>query len=135
MNIKICKSDKVFSQYVRKTRGKCARCGSLVRFNERGLPISHTLSHYIGRGAEAVRFDEENADVLCFPCHVLWGSVEKDKYREYKISQLGRKGYNALIRRSNQYVSKKKNRESAYIKYKNLLNGHLPRTLSSPSKA
>jgi len=121
MRIKILKEDKVFSQYIRKRDGKCVRCGSKVRFNEKGLPISHECSHYWSRGNWNTRFDEDNADCLCFACHMLWGGDYREDYKAYKIKQLGAE-YKELEKKKNEYGNKRKILTWAYPYYKKLLN-------------
>lgn len=117
--IKIDEADEVFSQYIRYRDKKCVRCGSPVQFN--GVkPVSHQASHYFGRSKESVRFDPENVDTLCFGCHRIWGSDDKEGYRQFKIKQLGLAGFNQLQVRSNRY--KKKDRKMALIIAKELLS-------------
>lgn len=120
MKIKIDKADKVFSQYIRLRDKKCMRCHSPVQINNKGLPISHQASHYYGRGKENTRFDPENVDTLCMGCHMIWGSEDRETYREFKIRQLGVGGFNALRLRSNLY--KKKDREMDYLIARKLLD-------------
>lgn len=119
MALKIDKADKVFSQYVRLRDKKCLRCHSEVRINEKGLPVSHNASHYWGRAKETTRFDPENVDCLCYPCHVIWGSTDRKAYEMFKIKQLGTAGYKRLMLRAN--LTGKKDRKMAYIVAKELL--------------
>ncbi len=60
MRIKIKPLDKLFSQYIRLRDKVCQRCGS-----SNGLQTSH----FWGRVRKSVRYDEENACLLCFGCH------------------------------------------------------------------
>jgi hypothetical protein len=119
MKIKIDAADKTFSQYIRKRDKKCVRCQSPVQFNDKGLPVSHQCSHYWGRGHESTRFDLENADCLCFYCHSLWGGEERDRYKEFKIKQLGPEGFKRLDFRAHQLV--KKDRKKSLIISRELL--------------
>lgn len=119
MRIKLDPADRVFSQYIRKRDGKCLRCGSIVQFNDKGLPITHQNSHYYGRGKESTRFDPENCDTLCHGCHQYWGSTYREDYRNFKIEQLGKARFDALTLRANSY--KKKDRKMALIEAKALL--------------
>ena len=123
MNIKIDKADFVFSQYVRLRDKKCLRCNSPVKLNAKGLPVSHQASHYFGRGQESTRFDPKNVDTLCFSCHTLWGSRDREDYRFFKIKQLGTMGFDLLLFRSKQLI--KKDRKLSLIKAKELLKGEL----------
>jgi len=107
--IKIRPSDRLFSQYVRLRDGCCMRCGSLVRVNDRGLPVSHQASHYYGRAREMTRIDPENVDTLCAACHRIWGSDDREAYRQFKISQLGQQGFDLLTLRANQTQKKDEN--------------------------
>ena len=120
MNIKIDQADKIFSQYIRLRDGKCVRCYSLVQYNDKGMPVSHHASHYFGRGKENTRFDPENVDTLCMGCHKMWGSDDREEYRNFKIKQLGEKGFNNLLLRSNLYW--KKDRKMSLIQARALLN-------------
>lgn len=118
--MKIDLADKVFSQYIRLKGGECARCHSRVQVNDKGLPISHHASHYFSRGKEGTRYDPSNLDCLCFACHRLWGhGDEKELYTEYKIKQLGQRGFDLLRIQANTY--KKKDRKMDLIIAKELL--------------
>jgi len=116
---RIDKYDRVFSKFIRtRAKWKCTRCGKQYHPPTSGL---HN-SHYVTRGAWATRYDEENCDALCYGCHQYFGGHTgtdgKDKYKEFKIAQLGQEGYDSLIRRSNEYVNKRKLREMVWEKYK-----------------
>lgn len=124
MKIRLDKADKTFSYYIRLRDGECVRCKSLVKINlESGLPKSHHASHYYGRGKESVRFDGENVDTLCFGCHQEWGSDDREAYREFKLNQLGERGFNALMVRASTF--KKKDRKMEHIIAKELLKSVL----------
>jgi hypothetical protein len=118
MKVKIDQADKVFSQYIRKRDGRCMRCGSRVKFNDNDLPVSHQCSHYHGRRKESVRFDPDNADCLCYGCHVEWGSTDRQAYTHFKKKQLG-DDYDKLTIRANTH--KKKDRKMSLIIAKQLL--------------
>lgn len=115
--IKIDAADKAFSEYIRRRDKKCMRCG---RRGEGPLEIiGLQCSHYFGRRSESTRFDPENADALCFFCHQYWGSEDKEGYREFKIQQLGEKGFKLLMVRNNTY--QKRDRKMALIIARQLL--------------
>lgn len=120
MRIKIDKADVTFSHYIRLRDKMCKRCFSPVRLNDKGLPVSHTASHYFGRGKENTRFDPENVDTLCLPCHVKWGSEDREDYRNFKIKQLGEQGFKNLCIRAEMY--KKKDRQGSYLYSKKLFD-------------
>jgi 5-methylcytosine-specific restriction endonuclease McrA len=117
VDLKIDKADEAFSQYIRLRDGECVRCWSKVRYNSKGLPVSHQASHYYGRGKESTRFDPENVDTLCHGCHQYWGSTDREDYRAFKIKQLGQKRFDALLIQSN--TTQKKDRKMQYLKFKN----------------
>lgn len=121
MNVKILPEDTIFSQYIRKRDGRCMRCKSPVRFNEKGLPVSHTNSHYITRGNWATRMDEWNCITLCFPCHRIWGGDGREEYKKFMQDWLGMAAFQNLIMRSNEYANKLKVRKWAKEEYKNKL--------------
>ena len=125
VKIQIDSADRIFSQFIRLRDKRCQRCFSLVRMNGKGLPISHTASHYFGRGRENTRFDTENVDTVCFSCHRIWGSDDKEGYRMFKIKQLGEQGFKLLQMRSEMY--KKKDRKMSLLIAKEMLN-HLLKT-------
>lgn len=115
MAIKIDKADKVFSEYIR-TRDKwtCQRCGTKY------TPPTTALhcSHFQGRGKEATRFDDENADALCWGCHRYFTSYPAEHYL-WQVKRKGQKTVDLIILRSNQYH--KKDRTLAYLYWKKRL--------------
>ena len=122
MNIKILAEDKLFSKYIRKRDKKCSRCGSLVQFNEKGDPVSHSASHYITRGNWATRMDEWNVTTLCFPCHQKWGGDDRAEYKKFMQEWLGKAAFQNLLMRSNGSASKRKIRIWAKAYYKEKLS-------------
>lgn len=114
--MKLDPADIVFSKFIR-TRDiwTCQRCG------KKYTPPTNALhcSHYFGRGRENTRFDPLNCDTLCHGCHKIWGSDDKEGYRNFKIKQLGQRGFDLLTLRANTY--KKKDRKMALIRAKMLL--------------
>ena len=109
MKIKIDKADKVFSQYIRtRDHWTCQRCG------KRYEPPTSALhcSHFMGRGKEATRFDEENADAMCYGCHQYFTAHPLFHY-DWQVKRKGQKTVDSLRFRANQYH--KRDREMAYI--------------------
>lgn len=119
MKIKLDKADIIFSKYIRKRDKRCMRCGSMVQFNDKGDPTSHQASHYYGRGKESTRFDPENVDTLCHACHVIWGSEDREAYRDFKVAQLGEPNFRRLKLRAAMLV--KKDRKMALLQAQGLL--------------
>lgn len=122
--IKITPADRTFSQFIRLRDGGCCRCGSRVRLNEKGLPVSHTASHFYGRGKQGTRFDPLNVDTLCYPCHNLWAGHERPDYTQYKIDHIGQKEFDLMTLRAYSYH--KKDYKMALIQAKLLLAEVLP---------
>lgn len=107
--IKIDPADKAFSLYIRtRDNWTCQRCGKKYE------PPTSALhcSHFMGRGKEATRFDEENADSLCYGCHRYFTAQPAEHY-QWQINRKGKKVVDSLIIRSNQY--QKKDRKLAKI--------------------
>ena len=119
MKIRLDRADTIFSQVIRLRDRVCVRCKSPVIFNEKGLPISHQNSHFYGRGQEFTRYYLENCDSLCFACHIIWGSRDREDYREFKLRQLGKQGFDLLLLKSK--ILKRKDRKMELIKSKILL--------------
>lgn len=115
MKVKIDKADMIFSKYIRKRDGKCRRCYSLVRYNDKGDPVTHQASHFQGRRKESTRFDEENVDCLCGGCHQYFTANPGEHY-EWQVKIKGQKKVDEIILRSNQYY--KKDREMAWMYWK-----------------
>ena len=93
--IKIRPSDKLFSLFIRNRDQMCMRC-------MKKLPIEELQnSHYFGRTMKSVRYDEENCDSLDFGCHRFWEKEDRESYRQFKVKQLGQRGYDLLCLRAN----------------------------------
>lgn len=124
MRVKIDKADRVFSQYIRLRDAACRRCGSKVKFNAKGDPVSHQASHFQGRRKEATRFDEENVDTLCGGCHMYF-TQNPAEHTAWQVKTKGQRTVDLIVLRSNQYM--KRDRELAWIywaaRYKELKEG------------
>lgn len=97
MKIKITKADSLFSKRIReRDNWTCQRCGT--RYD----PPTSALhcSHFWGRSNKCTRFDPLNCDALCYGCHRRWESNKQGEYRDFKIRQLGKKGYDELEKRA-----------------------------------
>ncbi len=77
------------------------------------MPVTHQASHYFGRGRESTRIDPDNVDTLCMGCHRIWGSDDREGYRQFKIRQLGQQGFDELQLRANQ--TKKKDEQMSRL--------------------
>lgn len=96
MKVRISKVDSMFSLFIRtRAHWRCLRCGAAHP------PPTSALhcAHFIGRGNKATRFDPENAVAACYPCHQLWDGAKREEFREFMQKRLGRKGFEALLRR------------------------------------
>jgi hypothetical protein len=100
--IKIRKTDKLFSEYIReKAHWKCQRCGRDFNNNHIGLEASH----YHGRRKESVRFDSDNVYAICKGCH--WKFHEdKELHKKFVIEMIGKERFDILTVRENQFVKK-----------------------------
>ena len=106
-------ADRYFSLYVRtRDSWQCQRCKRIYPQNDPRLQCSH----YFGRRMESVRFDPENCDSLCFPCHRYWEKEDREAYRGFKVRQLGQKGFDALNLRA--HLTGKKDRKMQAIIWK-----------------
>lgn len=114
--VKIDKADRMFSLYIRTRDGwKCKRCG-----NQYTPPTSALhCSHFKGRGKENTRFDERNADALCYGCHRYF-TAQPDEHYKWQLETKGQKVVDDIIRCANTY--KKKDRETDYLKFKTKLS-------------
>lgn len=87
-------ADSKFSKFIIKRDGRCARCG---------CPIQEilTCSHFKNRQHKGTRFDPDNCDAVCWPCHSQkWENDKAGTYREFKLRQLGVKRLEALEKRA-----------------------------------
>lgn len=106
-------ADKAFSQWIRLRDKRCLRCGSAVRFNQKGLPVSHEASHFKGRGKEATRFEPLNVDTLCYGCHSYF-TAQPNEHLEWQIQTKGQEIVDRLILQSNTYKKKDRKLEALY---------------------
>lgn len=112
MKLKIDKADKVFSLYIRtRDNWTCQRCG---RRHEPPTSALH-CSHFMGRGKENTRFNELNADALCYGCHQYFTSHPLE-HVEWQVQRKGQKVVDELRVWSNMY--KKKDRNMDYLYWK-----------------
>lgn len=111
--IEIDRADKVFSQWIRLRDRKCLRCGSLVKFNPGGLPVSHQASHFQGRRKESTRFNEDNVCTLCHGCHSYFTANPAEHY-DWQVKRLGQKKVDELVLLSNTYMKKDRQLQHIY---------------------
>lgn len=116
-NIKIDPADKAFSQWIRLRDRECRRCHSPVRFNEKGLPISHQASHFKGRRKEATRFEPLNVDTLCGGCHAYF-TENPAEHEAWQVMVKSQKVVDKLILQSNTYAKKNRELEKIYWRQK-----------------
>ena len=94
-------ADDKFSLYIRERDGKCVRCGRKENLQ---------CSHYWSRQFNGTRFDPENCDTICYPCHYGnqqgWEHKKQGAYRNFKLEQLGEERYVLMEMRSNSTVKK-----------------------------
>ena len=113
MNIKLRRTDRIFSLHIRNRDGwKCVRCKQQYKPPTKSLQNSH----FWGRGRENTRFDIDNCDALCFRCHQDWGGDGREEYIDFKKKQLGEKRYKELQIRANIYKKKDDKMVMLYLK-------------------
>jgi hypothetical protein len=115
MKIKIDAADKAFSQFVRLRDGECVRCHSKVKMNDKGLPVSHQASHFMGRGKESTRYELLNVDTLCTGCHMYFTANPSEHYM-WQVERKGQKMIDRLILLSNTYKRKDRVLEAMFWK-------------------
>ncbi len=94
MKISIKPLDKLFSKYIKARDKVCQRCGGKT-----GLQTSHFHS----RRKRSVRWDEDNACLLCMGCHQYFHG-EPIKAMEFWKKRLGKKVFEIVnIRAENVY--------------------------------
>ncbi|MFW9991935.1 MAG: hypothetical protein ACFFD4_07725 [Candidatus Odinarchaeota archaeon] len=112
MKIRITKLDKLFSELVRrKSGGYCERCGKRLGWQ------NLQTSHFWGRRAKSVRWDEDNACALCFYCHKHFGENPHVHVAWFQ-QRLGKKRYDALMGRLNDMTKVDKDAIEADLKNK-----------------
>ena len=82
MKIHIDTLDKLFSQYIKLRDKVCQRCGG-----NNGLQTAH----FYGRARHSVRYDPDNACLLCFGCHRYLDSnpIEKTEFFQKRLGEEG----------------------------------------------
>lgn len=117
MRIKIRKSDKLFSEFIKiRDEWRCQKCFTSYKPGSRGL---HN-SHFWGRRSESVRFDAQNCDALCAYCHQHFTENPQD-YVAWKREQLGEADFAQLGYR--RLLPKKRDDKMDELYCKELLRG------------
>lgn len=97
-------ADTQYSRYIREKRGyTCEHCG----FYDAPPTQMIQCSHYLGRSYKAVRFDDDNCDVLCATCHYKFENAKQYEYRDWKLARLGKKRHDALWEKANNSQGEK----------------------------
>lgn len=90
----ITKADTEFSKWIRARDKKCVRCGRTNLLQ---------CSHFWSRSHKATRYDPDNCDTLCYPCHYGnskgWEFEKNGAYQDFKFNQLGKERFNALAQK------------------------------------
>lgn len=113
MALKRDPADIAFSQWIRLRDKKCMRCGSAVKFNTKGMPVSHQASHFKGRRKEGTRFEPLNVDTLCGACHQYLGS-QPDEHIAWQVERKGQNVVDQVILQANTYHKKDRIAERKY---------------------
>lgn len=107
MRVKIKPLDKLFSQVIKARDKWCQRCGGTG-----GLQTSH----FWGRKRSLVRYDEDNAVLLCFGCHQYFHSNPAEHTAWFK-QHLGEEKFNLLEGRASQVGKVDENAVFLYLKH------------------
>lgn len=95
----LTKADTEYSKYIRNRDGKCVRCGREEMLQN---------SHFWSRSHKNTRFDDDNCDALCYPCHYGnskgWEYEKNGEYMAFKKGQLGFHKYAMLEKRAHDSV-------------------------------
>lgn len=105
--VKITAADSAFSWYIRtRDHWTCQRCGGVYTPPTKALHCSH----FKGRGKEVLRFNELNADALCYGCHQYFTS-QPDEHYHWQVRRKGQKVVDQLILLANTGYQKKSQRK------------------------
>ena len=85
--------DKVFSLWIRR-RDKI--CQFPLRSKDDYHAGSLQNSHFYGRNARSVRWDEDNCDAICARHHQFLEERKNAEYADWKLRQLGQERFDAL---------------------------------------
>src|SRR3990167_2287016 len=107
MKIKISALDALFSRYIRRRDGRCVCCAdpaSPHKREPRWTPKCATIryrvlqnSHVFGRGHKSVRFNVDNCNATCWPCH-NWLDNHQTEKEVWQAARLGPKRWADLQR-------------------------------------
>lgn len=83
----------------------CVKCRKDFADNKRLLQCSH----FWGVGFTATRFDFDNCDPLCYPCHygqlrTGWEYCKQGDYRTFMLKKLGEEGYDRLEQKARSFM-------------------------------
>ena len=87
MKIRVDPLDKLFSQYIKLRDKVCQRCGC---YSE-----NLQTAHFFGRSRKSVRYDEDNACLLCFGDHMYF-TARPLEFVEWFKKRLGEREFEML---------------------------------------
>jgi len=90
MRIKLTPLDRLFARYIKLRDKVCQRCGGTG-----GLQTSH----FWGRAKKSVRWDEENACLLCMGCH-MYLTAHPYEHTEFFKKRIGERAFDLLMART-----------------------------------
>ena len=106
--MKLLPLDRLFSQYIKLRDKWCQRCGGTG-----GLQTSH----FIGRSRRIVRWDEDNACLLCFGCH-MYLTAHPTEHVQWFINHLGEEKLDLLMARNRNREKPDMSAITLYLKAK-----------------
>jgi 5-methylcytosine-specific restriction endonuclease McrA len=83
--------DKLFSELIRlRANGFCPKCEMYYKFDE------IVPAHYYSRTMKSTRWDEDNVQGVCSPCHDLFHKYESI-HTGFMYERLGEERFKALV--------------------------------------
>lgn len=87
--------DNLFREYIKLRDKCCQRCHVSVGKLE--------TAHFYSRSYKQVRFDPDNACLLCFKCHFLFAHMQPLEFVDFWIKRIGDKSMENLSKKRNEY--------------------------------
>ena len=116
MNKEITLLDGLFSEFIRKraivTAGGCERCKTPKRSYKQ-----LQCSHFAGRAAKSVRWDEENAAGLCGACHMYF-TAHPFEHNKWFMERLGDRFELLMVRRRSTWPKPDRKMIELYLRQK-----------------
>ena len=100
--------DNLFRVYIKARDKSCQRCHTTMGKLE--------TAHFYSRAYRNIRFEPDNACLLCFKCHYLFAHREPLEFAEFWKKRLGEERMNLLTLKKNTYKKMDYGMEKAILK-------------------